>query len=72
MTGRIYRAVKHVEHIKSPFAVSRLIMMTGVSLRRFGEGTEDDPVALKKFQDALVQVLTPEEVDELWRSVDRY
>ena len=63
--GTIYRMIKLVEQLKSPFAVSRLIMMTGIPVRQFDATAEDDPVALVKIEKALRELLTADELADL-------
>ena len=57
MASRIYRIVKYVEQRFSSFAVSRLIMISGVSVRRYTEDSVDDPQDFAKVWRA-VQELT--------------
>ena len=45
MASRIYRIVKYVEDRFSSFAVSRLIMLSGVRVRLYTEDSVDDPQA---------------------------
>jgi hypothetical protein len=65
MPGQIHAIVKFVEERKSPFAVSRLIMMTGVTLRNTTANSADPPEALNKVKSAVRELLTPEEWSEL-------
>lgn len=66
MASRIYRIVKYVEERFSSFAVSRLIMLSGVSVRRYTENSVDDPQDFTKVWRA-VQELTRShaQLDEL-------
>lgn len=63
--GAIFEVVQFIEQRRSAFAVSRLIMMTGVPVRRFEAGTVDDPEAVRKIRQALPGLLEPEELREL-------
>ena len=65
MRGTIHRIVKLVELRKSPFAVSRLIMMTGIPVRQYDASAEDDPAAMVKIEKALRELLTADELAEL-------
>ena len=65
MKGTIHRIVKLVEQQKSPFAVSRLIMMTGIPVRQYDATAPDDPAALVKIEKALRELLTADELAEL-------
>ncbi len=64
-TGNIHRITSYVEQRKTPFAISRLIMMTGSNLRSFGPDVEDDPAVMRKLRGALGAVLTDAEIREL-------
>ncbi len=56
MTSRIYRVVKYVEERFSPFAVSRLIMLSGVKVRKYSEHSSDDPQDFHKVWRALCEL----------------
>jgi hypothetical protein len=56
MASRIYRVVKYVEEHFSPFAVSRLIMLSGVKVRLYGEHAADDPQDFHKVWRALCEL----------------
>lgn len=64
-TGNIHRITCFVEQRKTPFAVSRLIMMTGSNLRNFGPEAADDPAVLRKLKKSLDSVLSEVELREL-------
>lgn len=66
MASRIYRIVKYVEDRFSSFAVSRLIMLSGVRVRLYTEDSVDDPQDFTKVWRA-VQELTRShaQLDEL-------
>jgi hypothetical protein len=65
MPGQIHTIVKFVEQRKSPFAVSRLIMLTGVTLRNTTAFSSDPPDVLAKVKSAVKEILSPEEQMEL-------
>ena len=65
MTGHLFQITQFVEQRKTPFSVSRLIMMTGVKLRQFTATTPDDEAALQKVRQALPSVLVEAEIREL-------
>ena len=47
------------------FFVSRLCMLTGLSLRKFTSTTPDDPVTLKKIRRALATLLRADQIEEV-------
>lgn len=57
MASRIYRIVAYVEGRFSSFAVSRLIMLSGVKVRSYTPDSVDDPQDFAKIRRA-VQDLT--------------
>jgi uncharacterized membrane protein len=60
--GRIYQIVCHLEAEHTSFAVSRLIMMSGVSVRKFASDSEDSLASLSKIQAALRSLLKADEL----------
>ncbi len=54
-----------LEDRKDAFAVSRLIMLSGVRVREFAASTAEDPAALRKVEAALAALLTAEEAADL-------
>ena len=56
MASRIYRVVKYVEEHFSPFAVSRLIMLSGVKVRKYSEHSADDPQDFNKVWRSLYEL----------------
>lgn len=50
----------HLEERHTSFAVSRLIMMSGIPVRKFGADSEDSPEALGKIRVALRGILSQE------------
>lgn len=71
MSGTVHRIVQYLEERRSAFAVSRLIMMTGVAVRQFTNSTPDDEVILRKLDAALPSLLSPEEIEELRQKTKR-
>ncbi|HEX8705796.1 MAG TPA: hypothetical protein VF815_43580 [Myxococcaceae bacterium] len=67
MTNRIHVITSYVEKRKSGFGVARLIMMSGVNVRGFGPQDPDSPDALERVQQALAQLLSPQELKDLVR-----
>lgn len=59
--GRICRVVGWLDAHKGAFAISRLILQTGIKLRDHGPTTRDDPRDLAKLMVALDALLTAEE-----------
>jgi hypothetical protein len=65
MANRISRITSYVEKRKHGFGVARLIMMSGVNVRGIGPNDADPPEALMRLQQALPQLLSDQELDEL-------
>ncbi|HND12037.1 MAG TPA: hypothetical protein PKI49_13760 [Pseudomonadota bacterium] len=65
MESQIYRIVVFVESRLTPFAVCRLIMLSGVSVRKYGRVSIDDPQDLRKVRAALRALLNPRELGEI-------
>lgn len=66
MASRIYRIVSYVESRFSSFAVSRLIMLSGVKVRHYSQDDVDDPQDLAKVWQAVQQLTqTSAQLDEL-------
>ncbi len=57
--GRTYRVVAWLDQHQGAFAISRLIMMTGLKLRSFTDASPDDPAVLVKLETALRSMLSP-------------
>ena len=49
----------------TPFAISRLIMMTGVSVRKYGPDSVDNVADLRKLQQALKSLLNDRDQADL-------
>ena len=65
MESQIYRIVAFIEARLTPFAVSRLIMLSGVSVRKYGRVSLDDPQDLRKVRAALPTLLNRRDLLEL-------
>lgn len=65
MESQIYRIVAFVEARLTPFAVSRLIMLSGVSVRKYGRVSVDDPQDLRKVRVALRSLLNARDLGEI-------
>ncbi len=65
MESQIYRIVAFIEARLTPFAVSRLIMLSGVSVRKYGRASLDDPQDLRKVRAALPTLLNRHDLFEL-------
>jgi hypothetical protein len=66
-TGTIYGIVRWLEEHKSAFVVSRLIMLSGIPVRKYTLHSEDEEEALRKVTEALPAVLSAREIEELRR-----
>jgi hypothetical protein len=67
MVGTIFTIVRYLEEHRSPFVVSRLIMLSGVNVRKFTADREDEPEALHKVVDALPAIVSATELEDLRR-----
>jgi len=65
LAGHTYKIVQYLEHKHASFFVSRLILLTGIPLRRFTSVTPDDPATLRKIRKALSTLLRQEEIEEM-------
>ena len=65
MDSQIFRMVAFIESRLTPFAVSRLIMMSGVPVRKYSRQSKDDPQDLRKVQAALKSMLSVRDLSEL-------
>lgn len=65
MGSEIFRIVAFVEKRLTSFAISRLVMMSGVSVRKYKSDSADDPQDLRKVRGVLSSLLSSEEVSEL-------
>jgi hypothetical protein len=65
MAGTIHQIVRYLEEHKSAFGVSRLIMLTGIPVRKYSAQSEDETEALRKVIEALPAILNAHEIEEL-------
>ncbi len=65
MDSQIFRIVAFVEAKLTPFAISRLIMLSGVSVRKYGKFSKDDVGDLRKVRSALKMLLSARDLSEL-------
>ncbi|TXG98148.1 MAG: hypothetical protein E6R08_05315 [Nevskiaceae bacterium] len=65
MDSQIFRIVAFVEAKLTPFAISRLIMLSGVSVRKYGQFSKDDVGDLRKVRAALKTLLNARDLSEL-------
>ncbi len=63
--SEIFQIVVFVEARRTTFAVSRLIMMSGVSVRKYQKDSVDHPQDLRKVRSALRALLDDAEIVEL-------
>ena len=63
--NKIHTITRFVDGRKHAFAVSRLIMLSGVPVRKYAPESPEDPVAVAKVMAVLPGLLTPEEWEEL-------
>ncbi len=63
--GRIYQIVCYLEKEHTSFAVSRLIMMSGIPVRKFTPISDDNPETLNKIRVALRSILKPEDLSRM-------
>ena len=71
MESHIFRIVTFVEDRLTPFAVSRLIMMSGVSVRKYERFSKDDSNDLRKVRAALKTLLNIRDLSELEERLTR-
>lgn len=63
--GRIHQIVSYLEARHTSFAVSRLIMMSGIPVRKFTPASEDSTELLTKIQMALRGLLKAEDLKRM-------
>jgi len=68
VTGDIYWITRFVESRKTAFAVARMCMITGLSMREFTPTSEHSDQDFVRVEQALAQILNDEEL----RDLDRY
>ena len=71
MESEIFRIVMFVETRLTPFAVSRLIMMVGVPVRKYERFSKDDANDLRKVRAALKMLLNAHDLSELEQQLVR-
>ncbi len=65
MESQIFRIVMFIETRLTPFAVSRLIMMSGVPVRKYEKFSKDDANDLRKVRAVLKTLLNAHDLSEL-------
>jgi hypothetical protein len=63
--GRIHQIVCYLEERHTSFAVSRLIMMSGIQVRKFTPTSEDSADTLTKIRMALRGLLKVEDLKRM-------
>jgi hypothetical protein len=67
MANRICLITQFIEKRKSGFGVARLMMMSGVNVRTFRLQDPEPPESLDRVQQALPELLSAQELQELER-----
>jgi hypothetical protein len=67
MINRICLITQYIEKRKSGFGVARLMMMSGVNVRGYGLHDPEPPEPLERIQQALPELLSAQELQELER-----
>ncbi len=67
MANRICLITRFIETRKSGFGVARLMMMSGVNVRAFRLQDPETPGSLDRVQQALPELLSAQEIQELER-----
>jgi hypothetical protein len=67
MVGQMHRIVHFLDERHTAFAVSRLIMLSGVQVRRYSPDAVDDPALLKRVMAGLKHMLSAADLAELER-----
>jgi hypothetical protein len=67
MANRICLITRFIEKRKSGFGVARLMMMSGVNVRAFRLQDPETPGSLDRVQQALPELLSAQEIQELER-----
>jgi hypothetical protein len=58
MDNRLYRTVEWLERSQSPFAIARLIMMSGINLRKIGPSDPEDRRSMIRIEQAARSILS--------------
>lgn len=67
MANRIFLITQFIEKQKSGFGVARLMMMSGVNVRSHGPQEAEQPDTLERVWQALPELLSGQELQELER-----
>ena len=67
MANRIFLITQYIEKRKSGFGVARLMMMSGVNVRSYTSQAPEQPEPLARVQQALPDLLSGQELQELER-----
>lgn len=67
MANRICLITQFIEKRKSGFGIARLMMMSGVNVRTFRLQDPESPESLDRVQQALPELLSAQELQELER-----
>lgn len=70
MANRICLITRFIEKRKSGFGVARLMMMSGVNVRAFRLQDPEPPGSLDRVQQALPELLSVQELQELERFLE--
>ncbi|WP_224362607.1 hypothetical protein [Hyalangium versicolor] len=70
MLNRICLITQFVEKRKTGFGIARLMMMSGVNVRSFGPHDSEQPEPLARVQQALPELLSEKELQELERFLE--
>jgi hypothetical protein len=65
MSGKIFRLTQALEQKFSSFLVARLILATGVPVRRYTAESADEPEVLRKLELVLSSLLSPVQLSAL-------
>lgn len=64
-TNRLYQVVDWLEQSQSPFAIARLIMMSGVNLRKIKESDPEDRRLMLRVEQAARAILSDSDLQTL-------
>lgn len=68
-SGTLYEITNYLDEHHSGFFVARVIMSSGVQLRRFGRDDRDDPDAIARVQRTLETLMSDDDLAELRRQL---
>lgn len=63
--GRIHRILRYLEERHTSFAVSRLIMASGVPVRKYGPESDDNEKVIDQIRLALRGILSEAELQRM-------